>query len=318
MDMFICSVYSWRKYLVFSSNTCLCSIKGVQNLTFSIFWIIYCRIAVLLVCSNGAAVCLVLPRYVNMSFYSVPFLADSSFLIRFSFTFTFLQDVGLFAKTPRAGQAACFALGIFIFFDDYANVLIAGKTLRPLLDLLFVSREKLAFIVDATAAPIASLSPVSSWVGFEVGLIQEQIDRLIELEGTEELFIETSGFAVFLQSIKYRYYPIFMIILMMALIFSERDFGSMLIAERKTRVYQRSDGGDGAGMLTEEVEEENPNKPRKDQPLRSWNMVFPVLMLVRDAWTSILTFDPFHRTGALTPFSLDLSHFLSNYQNWRG
>jgi hypothetical protein len=49
--------------------------------------------------------------------------------------------------------------------------------MRPLTDLLYVSREKLAFIVDATAAPIASIVPVSSWVGFEVGLIQDEIDR---------------------------------------------------------------------------------------------------------------------------------------------
>jgi hypothetical protein len=64
--------------------------------------------------------------------------------------------------------------------DDYANCLIAGETMRPLTDLLYVSREKLAFIVDATAAPIASIVPVSSWVGFEVGLIQAEIDRKLE------------------------------------------------------------------------------------------------------------------------------------------
>jgi Na+/H+ antiporter NhaC len=218
----------------------------------------------------------------------------------------------LVAKTARTGQFACFSVGIFVFFDDYANVLLAGKTLRPLLDLLSVSREKLAFIVDATAAPIASISPVSSWVGFEVGLIQEQIDRIIELEGTTDIGIETSGFAVFLQSIKYRYYPIFMIVLMLVLIYSQRDFGSMLVAERQTRVYQRIDGGDGAGMSAEEQGAENPNKPRDDQPLRSWNMVFPVLILVRGAWSSVCTFDPFHRTVALTPFFLrSFSFFFS-------
>lgn len=78
--------------------------------------------------------------------------------------------------------------------------------MRPLLDSLFVSREKLAFIVDATAAPVASISPVSSWVGFEIGLIEEEIQKIIEQEGGEEnLRIKTSGMAVFLQSIKYRY-----------------------------------------------------------------------------------------------------------------
>ena len=71
--------------------------------------------------------------------------------------------------------------------------------MRPLVDSLFVSREKLAFFVDATAAPIASISPVSSWVGYEISLIQPEIDRIIEMEGTEDIGIKTSGFAVFLQ-----------------------------------------------------------------------------------------------------------------------
>ena len=82
--------------------------------------------------------------------------------------------------------------------DDYANVLLAGETMRPLLDSLFVSREKLAFIVDATAAPIASISPVSSWVGFEIGLIEDEIKRIIDQEGGEEnLRIKTSGMVSF-------------------------------------------------------------------------------------------------------------------------
>ena len=114
------------------------------------------------------------------------------------------QDIAKYATTSRSGQACAFAVGCFVFFDDYANVLLAGETMRPLLDSLCVSREKLAFIVDATAAPVASISPVSSWVGFEIGLIEE-VARIIEQEGTDDLRIKTSGMAIFLQSIKYRY-----------------------------------------------------------------------------------------------------------------
>ena len=125
----------------------------------------------------------------------------------------FTRMIAQYAKTPRAAQFATFVIGCVVFFDDYANTLLAGETMRPLTDMLFVSREKLSFIVDATAAPIASLTPISSWVGFEVGLIQEEIDRLIKRYGEDNLSIDTSGLAVFLQSIKYRYYPIFMMIL---------------------------------------------------------------------------------------------------------
>lgn len=190
----------------------------------------------------------------------------------------FTKDCGKIAKTARLGQTACFLVGLFIFFDDYANVLLAGETMRPLLDTLFVSREKLAFIVDATSAPVASISPISSWVGFEVGLIQNELDKIVEIFGEDALGnIKSTGFGVFLQSIKYRYYPIFMLIFVMLIIFSQRDFGPMLVAERKARVYKITDGGDGKGRGGG-LEEEN--KPCDDTPKKSWNMVLPVLLLI--------------------------------------
>lgn len=77
-----------------------------------------------------------------------------------------LADATLkFAKTRRLTMLVCFLCGIAIFFDDYANTLIVGSTFRPIMDTLLISREKLSFLVDATAAPIASISPISSWIG---------------------------------------------------------------------------------------------------------------------------------------------------------
>jgi len=193
----------------------------------------------------------------------------------------FTRDIAKIAKTPRTGQLACMTVGIIIFFDDYSNVLLAGETMRPLLDLLCVSREKLAFIVDATSAPIASISPISSWVGFEVGLINDQLEiiqGMVEARG-ETLTIKDSGFAIFLQSIKYRYYPIFMIVLMMLLIGFQRDYGPMLMAERRVRVYDRTDGGPNKGKGGE-IEGSGENQPREDQPLLSINMLLPVVILV--------------------------------------
>jgi len=180
------------------------------------------------------------------------------------------------------GAIACPLTGIVVCFtsfsDDYANCLIAGETMRPLTDLLYISREKLAFIVDATAAPIASIVPVSSWVGFEVGLIQDEIDRLIALKGAENLTIETSGLGVFLQSIKYRYYPIFMLILIPIFVGLKRDFGPMLVAERKVQVYKRLDGGDGGTGKHDAGT--HPNSPRADTPKFAHNMWIPLALLV--------------------------------------
>lgn len=97
-----------------------------------------------------------------------------------------------YVKTSRSAQGASFLAGCIIFFDDYANCLVAGYSMRPLADACGMSREKLAFIVDATAAPIASIVPISSWVGFEIGLIQEEVNKVYSLYDSPS--VSESGF----------------------------------------------------------------------------------------------------------------------------
>ncbi|MEM1416700.1 MAG: Na+/H+ antiporter NhaC family protein, partial [Myxococcota bacterium] len=80
------------------------------------------------------------------------------------------------ATTAKRGQLATWGLGLLVFFDDYANSLLVGASMRPITDRLKVSREKLAVLVDATAAPVASLALVSSWVGVEVGYIADELE----------------------------------------------------------------------------------------------------------------------------------------------
>lgn len=182
-----------------------------------------------------------------------------------------------YVKTARSAQAVSYLSGIIIFFDDYANTLVAGASMRSLADACGVSREKLAFIVDATAAPVASIVPISSWIGFEVGLIQEQLNTILLQDSNPD--IATTGFGVFLETIQYRYYCIFMLFLLALLVVSGRDLGPMLIAERKNRVYGRTDGGDGAAKSADgQVKSEN--KPESDTPCRWWNMAFPIAALV--------------------------------------
>jgi len=82
-----------------------------------------------------------------------------------------VEAVSPLATTPRRAQLATYLSGLAIFFDDYANTLIVGNTMRPITDRLKVSREKLAYIVDSTAAPVAAIVFVSTWVGFEISLI---------------------------------------------------------------------------------------------------------------------------------------------------
>ena len=177
-----------------------------------------------------------------------------------------------FVKTPKSAQLVSFTAGCLIFFDDYSNCLIAGNSMRPLSDLAGVSREKLAFIVDATAAPIASISPVSAWVGFEIDLIQQELNRIYELY--DEPTVGDSGFGVFLKTIPYRYYCIFMLFFMPSVIISGRDSGPMLVAERLNRVYGRHDGGEGKMLAVDGEVLVSHNEPEPDTPCRWWNMAF--------------------------------------------
>ena len=84
-----------------------------------------------------------------------------------------VEAVRPLATTPRRAQLATFCAGVGIFFDDYANTLIVGNTFRPITDKLKVSREKLAYLVDSTAAPVVTIVFVSTWVGFEISLIRD-------------------------------------------------------------------------------------------------------------------------------------------------
>lgn len=131
-----------------------------------------------------------------------------------------------YAKSPRSGQFITWALGLFIFFDDYANTLVVGNTMRPVTDRLKVSRAKLAYIVDSTAAPIASIAFVTTWIGAELSYIKE---------GITTIGIDQSAYAIFLSSLKYSFYPIFTLAFVLFLILKKRDFGPMLPIERHAR-----------------------------------------------------------------------------------
>lgn len=128
-----------------------------------------------------------------------------------------------FARTRKSGLLATWLSGIIIFFDDYANTLVVGNLMRPVTDKLKISREKLSFIVDGTSATVASIFLISSWIGYEVGLIQD---------GLKVINSELNAYSVFLDTIILRFYPIAMLLFIPILILMKRDFGPMLKAER--------------------------------------------------------------------------------------
>ena len=153
-------------------------------------------------------------------------------LAKMGATKAIVDAVRPFATTPMRGQLTAWFAGLAIFFDDYSNTLIVGNTMRPVTDGLKVSREKLAYIVDSTAAPVSAIVFVSTWVGFEISLIADSL-AIGVAQGAAEATV--SPFGIFLSSIPYLFYPIFALLLVVILIVSRRDFGPMLAAERRAR-----------------------------------------------------------------------------------
>ena len=130
------------------------------------------------------------------------------------------------ARGPRSGQLMTFCMDLCIFFDDYSNTLVVGNTMRPIADKLKVSREKLAYIVDSTSAPVVAVAFVTTWIGAELSYIQD---------GISAIGLETSAYSVFFHSLAYSFYPFLTLGFVLMLIFSGRDYGPMLKAERQAR-----------------------------------------------------------------------------------
>lgn len=168
-----------------------------------------------------------------------------------------VKAVSGFARTPRSASITTWVMGMLVFFDDYASTLLVGNTMRPITDAARVSREKLSFIVDSTAAPIASLALVSSWIGYEVSTMGDAL---------KTAGINQDPYQLFLQGLSSRFYPIFALVFVLMVAWTGRDFGPMRAAERRAR-HQGKLLRDGAAPLMdahvlEEAAELNAPPPR--------------------------------------------------------
>jgi Na+/H+ antiporter NhaC len=138
--------------------------------------------------------------------------------------------VSRLATTPKRGQLTTWLLGVVIFFDDYTNTLIVGNSMRPLTDRLRISREKLSYIVDSTAAPVTVLAVITSWIGFQISLIGQSFVAL---------GVDRNPLGTFISAVPYNFYPIFAILFVLIVVLSGRDYSLMYRAERRARTSGR-------------------------------------------------------------------------------
>ena len=192
-----------------------------------------------------------------------------------------VDAVSPFASTSRRGKVATWIAGLAIFFDDYANTLIVGNTMRPITDRLKISREKLAYIVDSTAAPVAALVPISTWVGYEISLIADGLSIAAAQPGVDPALAATltliNPFAVFVSTIPYMFYPLLAVSFVLLTSVMNRDFGPMAAAER------RAASGEGlsrpGAQLAVDTADPHMTPPEGVTP-RWYNAAVPILTVI--------------------------------------
>lgn len=182
------------------------------------------------------------------------------------------------ANSARNTQLVTWLLGIAIFFDDYANTLIVGNTMRPITDRFRISREKLAYIVDSTSAPVAAIAFVTTWIGAELSQIQDAVGG-INKTAKGDWVINEGAYSIFLRSLEYSFYPILAVLFMLILLYTRRDFGAMYKAEMRARETGKLNLGDAPN--SSEADEANSEfEPVKQDYLKWYNALLPIMVVI--------------------------------------
>ncbi|HHJ53798.1 MAG TPA: Na+/H+ antiporter NhaC family protein, partial [Caldithrix abyssi] len=178
-----------------------------------------------------------------------------------------VEKLSTFASNAKRGQFVTWLMGVIIFFDDYANTLIVGNTMRPLTDRLKISREKLSYLVDSTAAPVANIAIISTWIGYELSLINDAF---------QSIGVNDNAYITFFKTIPYNFYPLFTLAFGLFIALSGRDMFSMLRAER--RAQKGKPLRDGAVPLADLNAGDLQTK--QGAPLRWYNALVPVAVVI--------------------------------------
>ncbi|MCR5816819.1 MAG: Na+/H+ antiporter NhaC family protein [Ruminococcus sp.] len=150
-------------------------------------------------------------------------------------------------KTRIGAQLATIALGVLIFIDDYFNCLTVGSVMQPITKRHNISRQKLAYLIDATAAPVCIIAPISSWAAAVTGFVEDE-----------------DGFSLFINAIPYNYYALLTIVFMIGIVLLKTDFGPMAKYEK----------------LAEQSEELAESEKKKQSKGRVIDLLFPIITLI--------------------------------------
>jgi len=162
-------------------------------------------------------------------------------------------------KTKVGAQIATIALGVLIFIDDYFNCLTVGSVMQPLTDKHGISRPKLAYLIDATAAPVCIIAPISSWAAAVTGSIDG-----------------VNGLELFMKAIPYNFYAILTILMMFVLAFGRFDYGPMRLAEMSERL-NRTNADTPEPSITGAADQPAPPVSQKGKVI---HLILPIIVLI--------------------------------------
>lgn len=185
---------------------------------------------------------------------------------------------GSHIKSRAGAQLASIGLGVLIFIDDYFNCLTVGSVMRPVTDKHKISRAKLAYLIDSTAAPVCIIAPISSWAAAVAGFVEGE-----------------DGLSIFVRAIPYNFYALLTIAMMLGLVYLNIDYGPMKLYEKNAKNGDLFTAGQRANTVKDVVEKENG---------RVLDLVFPILALIACCVTGMLyTGGFFAGTGFVEAFS---------------
>jgi Na+/H+ antiporter NhaC len=222
--------------------------------------------------------------FTSLSGYIAPAAADESHMSIIIFTLLIGGMVGIitdnggtrgvikaitrFVRTKVQGQLVTSLMGFIVFFDDYANTMVVGSTMRPLTDRLRISRAKLAYLVDATAAPVATVALVSTWIGAMVGFIADAQAKMPEFN--------EAAYSVFINSLPYNFYAFFTLLFVILIAWSGRDFATMLTSRINLYKAKHNPELDTYNLWKNKIEDDE-----KTKKVSHWiNAALPILALV--------------------------------------
>ena len=188
-----------------------------------------------------------------------------------------------YIKTKVGAQCATIVLGMLIFIDDYFNCLTVGSVMKPVTDKYGVSKEKLAYLIDATAAPVCIIAPISSWAAAVSGFVTEG----------------ENGIALFCKAIPFNFYALFTLIMMFALVFMKFEFGTMSKYEKALEMM--------SDIEKREIENEEVEGNSKGMVI---DLVLPVVLLI-----IFCTLGMIYSGGFFTKDSETRFHFIDAFAN---